>query len=132
MITSIFIYLAGAIMAIVALAFSKANIDLPYQITDAVAQAFSALNNFQSVFPVSDAVLGMLFLFAIYYRVYLIKIIFWVFAHLPFIGRGTGDLPSGPSAVDLRETRGDDHTVDLRGGRYKQKYRTMEDIRRMK
>jgi len=66
---------------------------------------------------------------AVYYRVYLVKIFLWIFSHLPFIGRGSGDLPKhGNNQTDLREPNmGSGKVVDLR---FKQKsFRTMKDIR---
>jgi len=137
MITAVFFLVASLIVNLIAGLFNRFPIVLPSGIVAGFQYFFNAFANMSSVFPVSDAFIVMLFLLAVYWRVYLFRVIVWGVGFLPFLNSPTS-LPHSSSPgdrghdIDLRPvSRGPQgHTIDLRKGRIRTKYRTMQDIRK--
>lgn len=137
MITAVFFLVASLIINLVAGLFNRFPIILPAGIIEGFQYFFNAFKSMESVFPVSDAMIVLAFLLAVYWRVYLFRIIVWGIGFLPFINAPVG-LPHTSSPgdrgeiVDLRPTirNPQGRVVDLRKGRIQTKFRTMQDIRR--
>jgi len=135
MITAVFFLVASLIVNLVAGLFNRFPIPIPTGVSAGFQYFFGAFNNFASVFPVTDAFIVILFLLAVYWRVYLFKIIVWGVGFMPWLN-APRDLPHASSPgdrgqiVDLRSPNTNRNTIDLRKGRVQQKYRTMQDIRR--
>jgi len=87
MITNLFFLLAGGLLNIIAGLFNAFPITIPDGVTTGFLYFIQAFRNMENLFPVTDAVIVVLFLLGVYWRVYLFKIILWGFGLLPFIGR---------------------------------------------
>lgn len=99
MITNLFFLIGAQILFMFSNIFSVFQLEIPEYIQPSISYFLTGFNYAHNNFPVNDALLAGLFLLAIYWRVYLIKIFLWAFSLIPIIGRST-QLPSMEKAVN--------------------------------
>lgn len=104
MIGGFFIGLASAIISLFAYLFSIPgqlfSIVFPPQIDESFAWFFERVMYWDSIFPISDLFLAMNWVINIWIVVYSIKLLLWIYKHLPFIsGNASGELVAHKTSV---------------------------------
>jgi len=93
MITDIVLYIINAVLATILGIFSLFNVLVPSQVASAFTTLFGYAHIVDSVFPMTDALLAGTFVLTVWTTVYIIKVVLFGYALLPWIGK-KGSLPS--------------------------------------
>jgi len=101
MIFGAFLIIIASIIDLILFPFRAISSVIPVQIQEAIEWFFGFLNYGSGIFPVRTVYLASLFLLAIWGLKYVIRIVLFVFALLPWIGSSV-ELPRSETA-SLRE-----------------------------